>query len=258
MVTDTDATPSCSLMHFPLYEGTFEGALSDLSERMDACTGTGRAHVVVTPNIDHFVQLDENPDLARLYCTADAFYLDSRPLKLLLRVLRGRSFPLITGSDLFPAFCRRCAETNRRVYILGGPPGEEARTLEKLREAFPGLEAEIWSPPYGFDPDGPAGAEAVERVNAAAPHALFVCLGMPRQEIWSLRHGRHTRAGVVLSVGAALDFVIGRARRAPGWVRGIGCEWVWRLVTDPGRLWKRYLLRDPKIIPLALRDWWRG
>jgi N-acetylglucosaminyldiphosphoundecaprenol N-acetyl-beta-D-mannosaminyltransferase len=245
-------------MHFPFYAGSFEGALEELAGRMDACTGTGSAYVVVTPNIDHFVQLDENAELARLYRTANVFYLDSRPLRLLLRLLRKRRFPLITGSDLFPALCRLSAETGRRVYILGGPPGEEARTLEKLGEAFPGLEAEIWSPPYGFDPDGPEGAEAVARVNAAAPHALFVCLGMPRQEIWSLRHGRHTQAGVVLSVGAALDFVIGRARRSPLWLRRMGCEWLWRLATNPGRLWRRYLLRDPKILRLALRDWRRG
>jgi N-acetylglucosaminyldiphosphoundecaprenol N-acetyl-beta-D-mannosaminyltransferase len=122
-----------------------------------------------------------------------------------------------------------------------------------MQERFPGLQvAFYWSPPFGeLTPE--QDAETVQQINRSGARILFVGLGCPKQEIWMANHHNRVNA-VMLGVGAAFDFHAGRKAQAPAWMQGIGLEWLFRLLTEPRRLWKRYLYHNPRFLVLAVLD----
>jgi N-acetylglucosaminyldiphosphoundecaprenol N-acetyl-beta-D-mannosaminyltransferase len=213
------------------------------------------AKVVVTPNVDHLLSLADDPDLRAIYNTADFKFVDGMPLVWASRWL-GVSLPeRVTGADLFVALCQQAQARHWRVSILGGLPGQEAMLTQRFQDVFPGLQVAIQSPAMGFDYRSDEAVEAVNRVNAFAPDLVFVCLGFPRQSLWSITHRHRLDTGLVLCVGAAMEFALGFKTRAPRWMQVSGLEWLWRLGSDPRKLWRRYLLRGPRFIALVWREW---
>ena len=99
-----------------------------------------------------------------------------------------------------------------------------------------------------FDPLGPEGQAYADRVRERQPDVVFLCVGMPKQEHWVLHHAGELPGGILLCVGAAMEFAIGLQRRAPLWMQRIGLEWLWRLASNPRRLWRRYLVDDPRFL----------
>ena len=106
-----------------------------------------------------------------------------------------------------------------------------------------------------FDPLGPEGQAYADRVRERQPDVVFLCVGMPKQEHWVLHHAGELPGGILLCVGAAMEFAIGLQRRAPLWMQRIGLEWLWRLASNPRRLWRRYLVDDPRFLGLCWRQW---
>lgn len=210
-----------------------------------------RPAVVVTPNVDHVVLLERDPVFRSAYGSAHLQLCDGMPLKVLAS-LAGTPVPArITGIDLFEEVCRRSAEEHLRVFVAGGMPDVLARGIANLRERFPGLEVSGHSPPVGFE-DTPAEEELVRAMLEADPHVVAVCFGAPRSEVWAIRR-LGTHAAVYLCVGAAIDVVAGARRRAPAWMQRAGLEWLFRLLQEPGRLWRRYLVRDVAFLGVAAR-----
>jgi len=217
----------------------------------------GRRGYIVTPNVDHLVLYREH-EAFRTACDEAALRLaDGMPIvwasRMLGRPLRAR----VAGSDLFPMLCQMAAARAHPVFLLGGAAGVAERAAAQLTARFPGLRiAVIYAPPAQFEPEGEAAAAAVRAVNTARPALLFVALGTPKQELWVHRHWSRLDADVVVCCGAALDFVAGVQIRAPVWMQRAGLEWLWRLARDPGRLWKRYLVRDAAFLGIFLKEWW--
>lgn len=136
-----------------------------------------------------------------------------------------------------------------------GLPGSAEIAAQRLRQRFPDLRvAGTYCPPYGFERDAAENAKAIEAIRAANADILFVALGTPKQEIWLSKHQREIGVPVSMGVGAALDFLSGKVKRAPRWVQQCGLEWLWRLMQEPRRLWRRYLVDDMIIVPLLLRE----
>ena len=121
-----------------------------------------------------------------------------------------------------------------------------------MRRRHPGLVLEHSSPPMHFDADELEDRRVFAAVRAFRPDVVYVCLGAPRSETWVASHLGHLDRGVVLCVGAAVDFVAGSKRRAPAVVQRAGLEWAYRLAQEPGRLWRRYLLTDSRFVLLAI------
>jgi N-acetylglucosaminyldiphosphoundecaprenol N-acetyl-beta-D-mannosaminyltransferase len=215
----------------------------------------GRARVAVTPNVDHLVRLDAQPELQRLYRNADYLFADGMPVVWASRLfgvpLPGR----VTGADLLPALCERARAGGWKVVVVGGQPGHEAVLLDGFAVRFPGLDLEVITPSMAFDPLGPEGHAVAERVRAVAPHITFVCVGMPKQERWALHHADKLPGGVMLCAGAAMEFAAGLRRRAPAWMQHAGLEWCWRVMQEPARLWRRYLIDDRRFIGICWRHW---
>ncbi len=149
----------------------------------------------------------------------------------------------VTGSELMLAFCRETGSRPRH-FFYGGAPGVTENLARQLHEQFNITVAGSYAPP--FRPLSEAEEkDFTEQVKTAAPDVLWVGLSTPKQERWMFEHRENLNVPVMLGVGAAFDMNSGRVKRAPAWMRESGLEWFYRLLSEPRRLWKRYLVTIP-------------
>jgi len=177
---------------------------------------------------------------------------DGAPVAWMLRRQGFAGQTRISGPDLMWVLCERAAKENLPVYCYGSTGATLGLLDARLREAFPGLRVTMESPPFralSADED----AAAVERINASGAGIVFVGLGCPKQERWMAEHRGRINA-VMIGVGAAFDFHAGTVQRAPAWMRDNGLEWLHRLLSEPVRLWKRYLVTNTLFIVGAARQ----
>jgi N-acetylglucosaminyldiphosphoundecaprenol N-acetyl-beta-D-mannosaminyltransferase len=226
------------------------------AEALDAVEALVRAReggAVFTPNVDHVVTAEDDEPFCAAYAAASLALADGQPLVWAARLL-GTPLPeRVAGSDLVWPLLERAGRAGWRVYLLGGAPGvgeaAAARLVRELGVTVAGVDApEVPADPAGWE-DHPAAA----RLRAARPDLVLVALGSPKQE--RLIHQLRPRLGpaVAIGVGASLDFLAGRVRRAPRWVARAGLEWLWRLSREPRRLAHRYLRKDPRFLAVLWR-----
>ncbi len=210
--------------------------------------------LAVPVNVDVLMLTRVDPELKHICGEADFVLADGMPIVWLSRLL-GCGLPeRVTGADMLPEICRLAAADGRSVFFVGGLQGAAATSAQKLQVQFPGLQiCGTLCPPFGFEHSQNECERLVRAINAKRPDILFVGLGAPKQEKWLWRHRNELDFGVAICVGAAFDFEAGMVLRAPKLFRMIGCEWVWRLVHEPRRLWKRYILRDFKFLGVVIR-----
>ncbi|MGJ7442262.1 WecB/TagA/CpsF family glycosyltransferase [Aquipuribacter sp. MA13-6] len=210
----------------------------------------GRGGVIVTPNVD-IMQRCRDPRVATLFRSADLVLADGAPVVIASR-LAGDPLPeRVTGSGLVPQLSAASAESGRSVFLLGGAPGIAVRAAAALQAQSPQLRVVgTYCPPMGFESD-PDEMRAIEKaVTSAAPDIVFVALGAPKQELLSAHLADLLPGTWFLGCGAALTMVAGDVARAPGWVQRVGGEWIHRLVMEPRRMARRYLVDG---IPYALQ-----
>jgi len=193
-----------------------------------------------TLNLDHLVKLRRDPDFRTAYRQARFVMADGFPIVLLAR-LRGHTVKRTTGSDLVLPLCQVSAELRFPVYFLGSTPETLAKVSSRLGSLCPGLEISgMRSPDYGFDPSSREADEIATEIGASGARLCFVALGAPLQERFSTRAMMLVQGVCFLGVGASLDFLSGKQRRAPRLLQILNLEWAWRLVNNPHRLWLRY------------------
>jgi N-acetylglucosaminyldiphosphoundecaprenol N-acetyl-beta-D-mannosaminyltransferase len=206
---------------------------------------------VITANLDHLRRYASEPSTRRLIHAADVVVADGMPLVVASR-LAGLPLPeRVAGSSMVAPIARRAAERGASVFLLGGEPGVADRAAHELCALAPGLDvAGTYCPAHGFEDDPDQLAEINRVLRAANPDIVLVALGFPKQDrlIQALR-GVLPGASFV-GVGITLSFVAGDVARAPMWMRRAGVEWLHRLVSEPRRLWKRYLVHG---LPFAAR-----
>lgn len=226
-----------------------------LVSRIGAVTAETPFQFLVTPNVDHIVRLHrrgtEVPGLANVYATADYCICDSRVLALLAK-WRGVNLPVLPGSDLTGIILDRLVARGDRVAIVGG----DEDMLRSLRARYPDVEFVQHCPPMGLLRNASARREAADFIASQKARYAFICVGSPQQELIAaetatIAGGR----GLALCVGASLDFLTGKEKRAPRLARRFGLEWAHRLLSNPKRMWRRYLVEGPEIFLLAYR--WR-
>lgn len=185
--------------------------------------------------------------------SADMATPDGAPVAWMLRRLGFIKQPRISGPDLMWALCARCVVEKLPVYFYGSTESTLAALEVRLRQALPGLViGGLESPPFR-----PLTAEedvaAVDRINASGAGFVFVGLGCPKQEIWMAAHRGRVHA-IMIGVGAAFDYHAGTIQRAPLWMQNIGLEWLHRLISEPRRLWRRYLVTNTLFVLGAVRQ----
>ena len=228
---------------------------SAVSQILDAAR-EGQKGIVFTPNVDHIVMLQDDAEMRRIYQEALFRYADGMPIVWLSRFVTANPLPeRVAGSDLLIALCKKAAGTGLNLYFMGGNPGIAEKAANNLCQQYQGLHiVGTWCPPYGFEHNSTETELIINDINSRNVDILFIGVGAPKQEKWAYAHMHRLQVGPILCVGASFDFAAGTIKRAPLWIQNIGFEWVWRLASEPGRLWKRYLLRDSRFIPLALKE----
>jgi len=148
----------------------------------------------------------------------------------------------VNGTDLFPRLCERAAAEKIPIYLLGARPSVAAAAAAAMQAKYP--ELQVAGIHHGYF--GPEDTAAIlHDINSSGAKILLVAMGAPRQDLWLAAHREELLAPVLMGVGGLFDFYSGNVPRAPVWMREIGLEWVWRLLQEPGRMWRRYLIGNP-------------
>ena len=215
----------------------------------------GAPAYVVTPNTHHVTLLQSDAKFRRIYDQAFLVVPDGVPLlwagKLLGEPLSGR----VNGTDLFEALCAKAAQDGLRVFLLGGREGAAEAARAVLEARNPGLNVcGTYCPPLGFEADPAECVRILARIEAARPHLLFVGLGAPKQEYWMYDNRLRLTVPMSLGIGVSFEFVGGIVQRAPVWMQRAGLEWFYRLVSEPRRMWKRYLVCNVVFCVLVARQ----
>jgi len=221
-----------------------------------AWAADGRGRVVCAANVHMVMEAWDAPSFAATLAGADLVVCDGRPLVWSCRLQGVRDARQTRGLDLMLAVCGLAARRGLKVGLYGGEAAVAGEVRHRLVARFPGLDVSYcWSPPFR-----PLSAreddDAVVAITAAGVQILLVVLGCPKQELWMMEH-RERLACVMLGVGAAFDMVAGVVGVAPPWMQRAGLEWVFRLVREPRRLWRRYTRHNGRFVVLALLQWWR-
>lgn len=237
------------------------GALSldvlDRSAAIDAIirlVRAGRGGTVFTPNVDHIVQAEHDTQFREAYARTDLSLVDGTPVLWAARLL-GTPLPAkLSGSDMFEPLLQRAAQEGLRIVLLGGGPGVAELAAENLRRQIPTLQiVDTLAPRLGLA-ETDEERICVERLVRAKADLVFVCLGAPKQELFSDRNRRALAPAVLIGFGAAVDFAAGTIPRAPTWMSRMGLEWAFRLGREPKRLAARYLLRDPEFFKIVAKQ----
>jgi N-acetylglucosaminyldiphosphoundecaprenol N-acetyl-beta-D-mannosaminyltransferase len=225
----------------------------EVLSRIDQYVQSRRPHQIVTVNADFLSIAEREPDFIELLNAAAISVPDGMPLIWLSRLL-GKPLPeRITGTDLLTECAALAAAKGYRIFLLGAAPGVADAVAQHLTTRYPGLQiAGTYSPPYFAGRDTAAEAAMVAVVREAQPDLLFVAMGTPKQERWIYNHLDVLGVPVCIGVGGVFNFITGRIPRAPRLLQQLGMEWLFRLVLEPRRLWRRYLVDDSRALAGAL------
>ncbi len=224
--------------------------------RIEGMIATRRPHYIVTANVDFLVQARRDVELQHILIEADLVLCDGTPLLWASRWL-GNPLPERTaGSDVVPLLFHAAAEKGHRIFLLGAGPNVAAEAAERLQKQYPALAiVGHYSPPFRdlLEMDFP---EIARRVRDARPDVLLVSFGCPKQEKWIAMHYHLLGVPVLIGVGATLDFISGRMKRAPSVMQRTGMECIYRLAHEPRRLARRYAYDLLRFMPsIALQCW---
>ncbi len=208
--------------------------------------------MVVTPNTDHVVRMRREPSMRRVYEAADVIVADGMPVVWASAMLGDPLPERVAGIDLMRAVADGLARRGGGVYVLGGTPGVADAAASAMARSHPGLRIGGTGDGY-FDVD--RDDAVVQAINGSDADALFVGMGSPRQEEWALRRAGMLGPRIILCIGGALEVLAGNRRRAPRWMQASGLEWSYRLLQEPGRLWKRYLVEDAAFLGAVYAEW---
>jgi N-acetylglucosaminyldiphosphoundecaprenol N-acetyl-beta-D-mannosaminyltransferase len=224
---------------------------------LDDFLGQLSSGVVFTPNVDHLMKLQHDPEFVAAYDQADYRVCDSQVLMYAARFLGERIKDKISGSDLLPAFCEYHRYNEQtRIFLLGGAEGIPQRARDNINRRT-GREIIIaaHSPSYGFEKNPEECDAIIEMINHSRANVLVVGVGAPKQEVWIAKYRKSLpHIEIFLAVGAAIDFESCHKQRSPRVISQMGLEWLYRLVSEPHRLWKRYLVDDLPFFKLLIEQ----
>jgi N-acetylglucosaminyldiphosphoundecaprenol N-acetyl-beta-D-mannosaminyltransferase len=208
--------------------------------------------VVLYANVHGINLAQMDARLAATYRQADLVFCDGQGVRLGARLLGCHLPERYTPPDWIDILAQQCAERHYRMFLLGTETTIVEHAAQRLRARFPGLEVATH---HGFfNPHDAENMAVRERINAFAPHVLLVGMSMPRQEHWIQENAPFLQADITLAVGALFDYLAERVPRGPRWLTDHGFEWVCRLWFEPRRLWRRYLLGNPRFLWMIIRE----
>jgi len=242
---DVKHTESAELLGLSFDAVTMETAVARC---LDFCRAPRTPHTVITANASHLCMMRRDPELARACRAGHLILADGMSVLWSLRA-SGRRIPeRVTGVDLMARLLAAAGQHKLRVYFLGARREVIMALVEQTRVQYPGIEIAGFKDGY-FRPDDHL--KIVEEIRASKADLLFVGMPTPFKETWCERHRERLNVPVIIGVGGSFDVLAGFIRRAPRWVQSLGLEWLWRLLMEPRKLWKRYLITNSEFIWFA-------
>jgi N-acetylglucosaminyldiphosphoundecaprenol N-acetyl-beta-D-mannosaminyltransferase len=208
------------------------------------------SYVCVT-SVNGIMESQQSPDLRAIHNDAGMVTPDGMPLVWLSHLTGHKNVERVYGPDLMLAVCEASLKEGYRHFLYGGEEGIPELLAQQLQKRFPGLcITGTYSPP--FRPLTPEeDAAIIQTINKSGADIVWVGLSTPKQELWMADHVGKLNAAVLIGVGAAFDFHAGVKKQAPHWVQRHGFEWLFRLLSEPRRLWRRYLIYNPLFLGLV-------
>ncbi|MGB7414908.1 MAG: WecB/TagA/CpsF family glycosyltransferase [Thermosynechococcaceae cyanobacterium] len=212
-----------------------------------------RSQAVCVANTHMLIEAYRNPVFSTVLRSADMVTPDGMPLVWMMKLMGALNQDRVAGMDIFRALCKTAPQQKVSIFLLGSQSDILNRIRVRLEDEFPDLDI-AGIEPLPFRPMTPAEDQSmIERVNASGAGLVFLALGCPKQEAWIAQH-KHQIQAVMIGLGGVFPVYAGIHKRAPRWIRESGFEWLYRLLQEPRRLWKRYRTTIPVFIWLALRQ----
>jgi N-acetylglucosaminyldiphosphoundecaprenol N-acetyl-beta-D-mannosaminyltransferase len=218
---------------------------------VETCLAGRRARILLTANASHLVAMRDDPALRQAAAAADLTTADGMSLVWAGRFL-GHPVPeRLAGIDLLSNLLGLAQWHGLRVFLLGAKPVVLERMVERCRKEHPGLEIAGWRDGYFTPREHEA---VVQQIAGSGADILFVGMPSPFKDIWCERHRDRFGVKLIMGVGGAFDVLAGMVPRAPRWMQAAGLEWAWRLMLEPRRLWRRYLVGNSRFLWLTLQE----
>jgi N-acetylglucosaminyldiphosphoundecaprenol N-acetyl-beta-D-mannosaminyltransferase len=228
---------------------TMDQTVQEIDRRIAA--GCFTQHVVV--NVAKLVQMQDDPELAAAVRACDIINVDGAGIVLGGRFLGLRIPERVAGIDLFDRLLAHGEKAGRSVFLLGATPEVIERAVENIRSRYPRLRLAGFHHGYFWDDE----ASIVRQIRDSGADMLFVGIGSPLKERFIDRWRDQFGVQFAMGVGGTFDVVAGKVRRAPEWMQRLGLEWLFRVIQEPRRMWRRYLVTNSRFAFMLLREKWR-
>ena len=213
--------------------------------------------VVFTANVDHLIKLQKNKDFYLAYQESDYRVCDSQVLLYASNFLGTPLTEKLSGSDLFPAFYTYYKhDKNVKIFLLGAAPGIAKQAQKKINlKVGRDIVVASYSPTFGFEKDEEECQRIIDLIDQSGATVLAIGVGAPKQELWLTKYKDQLKnVKLFLAIGATIDFEAGNIQRSPKWMSQVGLEWLYRILCEPKRLWKRYIVDDLPFLWLIVKQ----
>ncbi len=237
-------TNSCPVITMDVNITDFDTSILDIMELISL---EGGSYICVS-NVHMCMEVFDSAQFASIVNSADMVLPDGKPVLWAQRLMGYKDAQQVRGQDIMNLLCEVSTRKALKIGLYGGASELLLdKVISNLSASYPGIEIVYsFSPPFRPLTDN-EDKQVVDDIALSGIDILFVGIGCPKQETWMAEH-KHKLSCVMLGVGAAFDFIAGEKKHAPRWVQNIGMEWLFRLISEPGRLWKRYLKHNPRFI----------
>ncbi|MFM1651714.1 WecB/TagA/CpsF family glycosyltransferase [Brevibacillus sp. B_LB10_24] len=230
--------------------------LQDLHSLIQTAVRSKEKYIIANHNLHSLYLYHKEPKMRDFYAKANYVHIDGMALVFIGRLL-GKPLSRdhrVTYIDWTDPLMKEAEENGYRIFFLGSKPGVADKARRILAERYPGLQMEVAHGYFNAAAGSDECRQILDRIRAFSPHILMVGMGMPRQEEWILENFSEISANAILTAGACMDYVAGEVPTPPRWLGRIGLEWLYRLLSEPGRLWRRYLIEPWFIGKLLLKE----
>ena len=247
---NSTATLRASMLDVPIgvdsLDSVVEAAIRTVQSR-------GGPFTFACANPHSLVVAEQDEAFRRALQACSAVVADGSGVTFAARLLRIDVGPRITGTDFFLSTMKQLDRIGGRAFFLGSIDPVLERVKQRAAKEFPRVTVETLSPPFGVWP-AEQQAEIMRKIHASHPDVLWVGMTAPKQEKWIYAHAAECDVPVIGAIGAVFDYYAGTVRRAPQWICNLGVEWLYRLLGEPKRLWRRTLISGPQFVWLLLRE----
>lgn len=229
-------------------------SMKQLNFLIDETIRLNQKRIIANHNLNSLYIFHHNPMMRKFYSVVDYVHIDGMALVLLGKLLKlpFKREHRVTYADWVWSLMEQAVENNWRILYLGSKPGVAERGAKILKDRYPGLDI---ATVHGYFSLHNQNHKVIEKINTYRPNVLMVGMGMPRQEEWILNNIHQIDANIVLPSGACIDYIAKEIATPPRWMGQVGLEWLYRLITEPKRLWRRYLIEPWFIAKLFLEEY---